>query len=132
MADTSRWLVPGIVGTVLGAVITGWFNYVSHQGDIDAKMIELSVGILRAEPTPETAPLREWAIDVIDKRAGFKFNTAQRAALLKKELPFKGGWSPGFSEGFGPSSMPYPPQSNAVGGSSNAVGPSNAARENTP
>jgi hypothetical protein len=47
----------------LGAIVTGGFNYLSHQGDLDAKMIELSVGILRAEPTPETAPLREWAIE---------------------------------------------------------------------
>jgi hypothetical protein len=64
-------------------------------------MIELSVGILRSEPTPETTPLREWAIDVIDKRAQFKFNAIQRAVLLKKELPFKGAWSPAFSLGFG-------------------------------
>jgi hypothetical protein len=95
---------------VLGPGVTGWFNYVSHQGDIDAKMIELSVGILRAEPTPETIPLREWAIDVIDKRAKFSFNAAQRAALLKRELPFKGGWSYGFSEGFGPAPMPAQPR----------------------
>jgi len=67
------------------------FGYFSHQYDLDAKMIELSIGILRAEPTPETTPLREWAIDVIDKRANFKFNAAQRAALLKRQLPFKGG-----------------------------------------
>jgi hypothetical protein len=52
-------------------------------------MIELSIGILRTEPMPETTPLREWAIDVIDKRANFRFNAAQRAALLKKPLPFK-------------------------------------------
>jgi hypothetical protein len=77
-------------GAIFGAAVTGGFNYLSHRGELDAKMIELSVGILRSEPTPETEPLREWAIDVIDKRARFEFNTAQRAALLKKELPFKG------------------------------------------
>jgi len=71
---------------------------------------ELSIGILRTEPTPETTPLREWAIDVIDKRANFKFNAAQRAVLLKKELPFKGSWSPGFSEGFVPVPMPGRPR----------------------
>jgi len=98
---TSGWLlaIVGLLGAVLGAAITGGFNYLTHTGDIDAKMIELSVGILRAQPTPETVPLREWAIDVIDKRAQFKFNAAQRAALLKKELPFTpgafGGWESG-------------------------------------
>jgi hypothetical protein len=31
---------------------------------------------------------------VIDKRANFKFNPAQRAALLKQQLPFKTGFQP--------------------------------------
>lgn len=82
--------VAGVVGAVAGAVATGIFNYLNHAADIDAKMIELSVGILRAEATPETRPLREWAIDVIGKRAAFNFDEAQKAVLLKQELPFKG------------------------------------------
>src|SRR6266481_3183453 len=81
--------IAGAIAVVAGAAITGAFNYFGHQGDLDAKMIELSVGILRSEPTPETTPLHEWAIDVMEKRAPFKFNMEQRAALLKKELPFK-------------------------------------------
>lgn len=81
----------GVVGVILGAGVTGGFNYLAHQGDLDAKMIELSVGILRSEPTTGTAPLREWAIDVIDKRARFSFNATQRAVLLNQQLPFKGG-----------------------------------------
>ena len=93
VAERSAWWLAlvGAGGIVLGAAVTGGFSYLSHKGDLDAKMIELSVGILRAPPTPETTPLREWAIDVIDKRAQFKFNAVQRAALLKRELPFKGG-----------------------------------------
>jgi hypothetical protein len=92
--DRSAWwlAVAGTIGVVAGAAITGAFNYLDHQRDLDAKMIELSVGILRAAPTPETVPLREWAVDVIENRAQFKFNATQRAALLKEELPFKGDW----------------------------------------
>jgi hypothetical protein len=90
--DRSGWpiAIAGVIGAVAGAVATGAFNYLDHKADIDAKMIELGVGILRAEPTDETRPLRQWAIDVIEKRADFKFDEAQRAALLKQELPFKG------------------------------------------
>lgn len=90
-ADRSAWWLAavGAVGVVGGAAISSTFNYFEHKSDIDAKMIELSVGILRAEPTPETAPLREWAITVIGERAAFNFNEAQRAALLNKALPFK-------------------------------------------
>src|SRR5438067_10009858 len=88
---SAGWLaLAGTIGAIAGAVVSGVFNYLNHRGDLDAKMIELSVGILRSTPTPETTPLREWAIDVIDKRARFEFDEAQRAALLKQELPFKG------------------------------------------
>ncbi len=91
MADKSAWWLAlvGTGGAIFGSVVTGAFNYLGHRGDLDAKMIELSVGILRSEPRPETEPLREWAIDVIGKRARFEFDVAQRSALLKKELPFK-------------------------------------------
>jgi len=91
---SAGWLaLAGTIGAIAGAVVSGVFNYLSHRGDLDAKMIELSVGILRSTPTPETTPLREWAIDVIDERARFEFDEAQRAALLKQELPFKGAQS---------------------------------------
>jgi hypothetical protein len=101
--DRSAWwlALAGAIGVVAGAAITGAFNHLDHEGDFDAKMIELSVGILRAEPTPETIPLREWAIDVIDKRAKFNFNPLQRAALLNKPLPFKGAFDSGFVFGAG-------------------------------
>jgi hypothetical protein len=125
-ADRSTWwlALAGAIGVVAGAAITGTFNYLGHKGDVDAKMIELGVGILRTKPTPETMPLREWAIDVIDKRAGFKFNEAQRAALLEKELPFKGGFVSApfggrelgnFDGGIGDGGGCCPPNSNSTG-----------------
>jgi hypothetical protein len=102
MADKSGWTLAlvGASGLVIGALISGGFSYLNHQGDMDAKMIELSVGVLRADPTPETSPLREWAIDTIEKRAKFSFSAEQRAALLKRRLPFDGGFDAGFGRGF--------------------------------
>ena len=110
-ADHSTWwlALAGIVGAVVGAAITGSLNYMAHKGDLDSKMIELSVGILRAPPTPETIPLREWAIDVIGKRTQFNFNKAQRAALLNQELPFKpGSFTSEFVRGFNAVQNPSP------------------------
>jgi hypothetical protein len=78
------------IALVAVAVISGVFGYVGHQSDIDAKMIELSVGILRSEPTQDTQPLRAWAIAEMEKR-GAKFTEEQRRVLLKQELPFKPG-----------------------------------------
>jgi len=90
--DRSGWLIAvvGLAGAVGGAIATSAFSYLNNKADNDAKMIELSVGILRAKPTDETRPLRQWAIDVIEKRANFQFDDAQKAALLQQELPFKG------------------------------------------
>lgn len=91
----------GLLGCLIGAGLTAWVTLQTNSRDIDAKMIELSVGILRSEVKPETAPLREWAIDILSKRSGYAFSEPQRAALLKKELPFKGGaFSNGFESGF--------------------------------
>jgi len=91
--DRSAWWLAfaGVVGAALGAGITGWFSYLGQKNDLDAKMIELSVNVLRADPTSGTTPLRAWAIDVIEKRAQFKFNDEQKAALLNEALPFKSG-----------------------------------------
>ena len=85
---TTLWVaIAGVVGVALGALITAGFNYLSNQNDRDARMVELSVEILRAEVTPESVPLRQWAIDVMNKRANFQFNAEQQAALLKERLP---------------------------------------------
>jgi hypothetical protein len=97
------WVMPlvvGLLGGVVASVITGTFEYSGHSRDLDAKMIELSVGILRSKPDAETMPLREWAIDVIQKRAGFTFTASQQAALRNGELPFKpGAFSMGYDFG---------------------------------
>jgi hypothetical protein len=88
--DRSAWWLAlvGALGAALGAGITGGFSYLGQKGDLDAKMIELSLGILRAKPTPETEPLREWAIAAIQKHGDFTFDDAQKKALLKQPLPF--------------------------------------------
>jgi hypothetical protein len=89
-ADRSAWwlAVVGAIGALAGAGITGAFNYLGQKSDLDAKLIELSVGVLQANPTPGTVPLRQWAIDVIQKRGNFNFDQVQQQALLKEALPF--------------------------------------------
>lgn len=83
------WITPlvGVIGVVVGAAITGGLSYIGQQHEIDAKMIELTVGILRAVPTHETNPLREWAVDEIEKRGKFKFTFEQRTALVDFGIP---------------------------------------------
>jgi hypothetical protein len=91
MADSytraALWVsIGGFVGTVLGATIAPLVNYWTNERQMDVKMVEIGIGILRAPPKDDIAVMRSWAIDVIEKSSGRKFSEAQRAALLKQEL----------------------------------------------
>jgi 6-phosphogluconate dehydrogenase len=91
--DHSGWgaaIAAAIAGALVGALgtlATGVLNYWNHQNDIDTQMIELSISVLRAKPTEGTTPLREWAINTIEKRAHFDFTNQQKQVLLKEPLP---------------------------------------------
>jgi hypothetical protein len=56
---------------------------------MNVKMVELGVGILRAEAeeTHDNVVMRTWAIDTIERSTGRKFSGEERAALLHKALP---------------------------------------------
>jgi hypothetical protein len=61
-------------------------NYWTNERQMDVKMVEIGIGILRAPPKDDIAVMRSWAIDVIEQSSRRKFSAAQRAALLKQEL----------------------------------------------
>jgi hypothetical protein len=88
-SDRSAWWIAlaGVIGAIVGTIITGAFNYMGQKGDIDAKMIELSISILQTAPKPETTPLRDWAINTLQARGNFSFTAGERAALLNNSLP---------------------------------------------
>lgn len=92
-SDRSGWraavgaAIAGALVGVVGTLATGILNYWSHQNDLDTQMITLSVDVLRAKPTDTTIPLREWAIESIEKRANFNFTNDQKEALIKQALP---------------------------------------------
>jgi hypothetical protein len=58
----------------------------TNQRQMDVKMVEIGIGILRAPPKDDMVVMRSWAIDVIEQSSGRKFNDEQRAVLLKQEL----------------------------------------------
>jgi hypothetical protein len=61
-------------------------NYLTNERQMDVKMVEIGIGILRAPPKEDIAVMRGWAIDVIENNSGRKFTEAQRTTLLKQEL----------------------------------------------
>lgn len=81
--------IAGVVGTVLGTTIAPLVNYWTNERQMDVKMVEIGIGILRSPPKDGIAVMRSWAIDVIEKSSGRQFSPAQRAALEKQELPIR-------------------------------------------
>jgi hypothetical protein len=92
-------------GAVLGATVTPLVNYWTNERQMDVKMVEIGIGVLRAPPKEDIAVIRSWAIDVIEKSSGRAFTKQQRDALLNQELPMLwegvSGWEKAFSPGFG-------------------------------
>jgi hypothetical protein len=84
-------LFGAIIGTV-GAVATGWLTYASKGDELRVHLVEIAIGILRADPKEDVAPARAWAIEVIEKNSGVSFKEDDRKALLHK--PIGGEWSP--------------------------------------
>jgi hypothetical protein len=53
----------------------------------DAKLIEIAIGVLRAEPKPETEAVRTWAIPMINATS-VPLTKTEEQSLLKHAIPF--------------------------------------------
>ncbi len=75
-------LVPAVVSMAVQA--SGIFQ---KSRELDIKMIELGVGILRANKEEvDTRPARGWAVDVIEKYGGVNFSPEARKQLIEDPL----------------------------------------------
>jgi hypothetical protein len=59
---------------------------VGKDEEVRVHLVEIAIGILRADPKEDVTPARAWAIDVIEKNSGVKFLPEDRAALLHKPI----------------------------------------------
>jgi hypothetical protein len=76
------------LGTALmAALIGGLVVLISSSREHDAKMVEIAVGVLRAQPTEDISGARRWAIRVINK-SSVPLEKAEEEDLLKHALPY--------------------------------------------
>lgn len=76
-------LIPLVV--TAAAQMSGVFQ---KSRELDIKMIELGVGILRAGPQETGAKgARGWAVDVVEKYSGVTFTNQARTELINSALP---------------------------------------------
>ena len=90
MDDWLKAAIGGAVGGVfvlLAAVATGWFSFASKDEELRVHLVEIAIGILRADPKEDVSPARGWAMDAIDKYSGLRpFTADERAALSHKPI----------------------------------------------
>jgi len=69
-----------------GAAGADWFSFASKDEEVRAHLIEIAIGILRADPKDGVAPARGWSIKVIEKNSGVDFSPEEKKDLLVKPL----------------------------------------------
>lgn len=85
--------VVSVIGVMIASVATiignRWISDASIQaklietkGAFDAKMVEIGVGILAADPGKDVIPARKWAIDLVEAHSGQSFAKDDRELLL--------------------------------------------------
>jgi hypothetical protein len=72
------------LGAVVGILALPSLGGAMPDHQVDAKLLEMSVGILREPAKADDDPMRSWAIKVVEKKSGVAFSDQQRAALLKR------------------------------------------------
>jgi hypothetical protein len=92
--DWIKAAIAAAVGGVLAliaAVATGWFSFASKDEELRIHLVEIAIGILRADPSKEdVAPARNWAMDAIDQYSGLrKFTAEERAEMTHKPIEVK-------------------------------------------
>jgi hypothetical protein len=96
--NKTLWVqIPIAVLALSIAAISAAFTVTTFRQERNAKLVEIGVSILKADPTkePDTIQAREWALDLIDANAGgVKFSKKAREELLRKALPI-GDFIPG-------------------------------------
>ena len=65
---TTLVAVAGVLGTPLGATVSPLVNYLTNERQVDVKMLEIGLGILREPPKEGAEAMRAWAIEIIEKR----------------------------------------------------------------
>jgi len=71
----------------LAVALSGnWHARSLKEKDTQARYIELAIGILMKEPTPENEEIRKWAIDTINHYSEVPIQGPARQELLEQQL----------------------------------------------
>jgi hypothetical protein len=77
-----------VLGVLLGTIVTALLPYWNRNRELDIKLVEIAIGVLRAEPNTDVAGARGWAIRVINEKSGIPFSQTEQKELIDHPLPF--------------------------------------------
>ena len=88
-------LIPLLAAVIGGAgtVFVGLSGHFNKNREMDIKMLELSLQILREDPSQsQINSARGWAVDLINHVSPVRIPTDARDQLIKNKLPEQVGW----------------------------------------
>ena len=68
------------------ALSGNWYSNSLKEKDVQARYIELAIGILMKEPKPENEQIRKWAVDTINHYSVVPIKEDARQELLFQQL----------------------------------------------
>ncbi|MFT3962246.1 hypothetical protein [Propionivibrio sp.] len=85
-AKELAFIVSAIAIPVIVAKIGGDVNSAMKESENRIRYVELAITQLRSSPSPETAALRDWAVELLDTQSPVKLSTEAKAQLKSKAL----------------------------------------------
>ncbi len=88
-----------VAAIALAGVLGGaWFTLLTKDHELKIRLVEIGIGILRADPKDDVTPARAWAIKVIQQNSGIDFTDEETNLLLHKPILSK-GYGTGYADG---------------------------------
>lgn len=80
-----------MVASIAVPLVIAWvgatYNSSIKESENRIRYVELAIAQLRSSPTPETAALREWAMELLDSQSPVKLSIAAKEQLKSGALP---------------------------------------------
>lgn len=92
MSGPFRTAAIAAFGGIVAAAVTSGLNYWSRDRELNIRLVEIGIGILRDDPEKSGVfSARRWAIEVIQNNSGVNFTQDERNELLRKPLGYEVG-----------------------------------------
>ena len=91
-----------VAAIALAGVLGGaWFTLLTKDHELKIKLVEIGIGILRADPKENVTPARRWATEIIQQNSGVPFTEDEKKALLDNKLSYVESYDSTYTPDYG-------------------------------